>query len=48
MDGENELKFEYNLNERNRACSIPYKQIIGIEYGRRAGRRVGDSAMTTV
>jgi hypothetical protein len=47
-DSETELRFEYNLNERNRAYSIPYKQIIDIEYGRRAGRRVGDSAMTTV
>jgi len=47
-DSETELKFEYNLNERNRTYSIPYNQFIDIEYGQRAGRRVGDSTMTTV
>jgi hypothetical protein len=47
-ESETELKFEYNLNERNRTFSIPYNKFIDIEYGRRAGRRVGDSTMTTV
>ena len=48
LESETELKFEYNLDERNRTYSIPYKQFIDIEYGQRAGRRVGDSTMTTV
>jgi len=47
-ESETELQFEYNLNERNRTFSIPYEKFIDIEYGRRAGLRVGDSTMTTV
>ena len=47
-DSETELQFEYSLNERNKPYSIPYRQFIDIEYGQKAGRRVGDSAMATV
>ncbi|MBN1567261.1 MAG: hypothetical protein JXA73_05415 [Acidobacteria bacterium] len=47
-ENETELRFEYNLNERNRTYSISYKQFIDIEYGQRAGRRVNDSVTTTI
>jgi hypothetical protein len=45
---ENELRFEYSLDRRNRVYSIPYKQFIDIEYGQKAGRRVGASIATAV
>lgn len=45
---ENELKFEYSLNHRNQTYSIPYKQFIDIEYGQKAGRRVGASIATAI
>ena len=45
---ENELRFEYSLNKRNKTYSIPYKQFLDIEYGQKAGRRVGASIATAV
>ena len=45
---ENELKFEYSLNKRKNVYSIPYKQILDIEYGQKAGRRVGASVATAI
>jgi hypothetical protein len=47
-ESETELRFEFNLNERNRTYSIPYKQFIDIEYGQKTGRRVNDSVTTTI
>jgi hypothetical protein len=45
---ETELKFEYTFNDRYGSYSIPYKQFIDIEYGQKAGRRVGASIATAV
>jgi hypothetical protein len=45
---EEELRFEYRLDKRNKVYSIPYKQFIDIEYGQKAGRRVGASIATAV
>lgn len=43
LDTSNEqiLNFEYTLNKEKKIYSIPYSQIIDIEYGQKAGRRVG-------
>jgi hypothetical protein len=45
---EKVLKFEYKLNKTDRVYSIPYKQVIDIEYGQKAGRRVGAAIATAV
>jgi hypothetical protein len=45
---ENNLKFEYSLDKRGMTYSIPYKQFIDIEYGQKAGRRVGASIATAL
>ncbi len=45
---ETELRFEYSFDKRNRVYSIPYKQFLDIEYGQKAGRRVGASIATAV
>jgi len=45
---ENELKFEYRLEKMNRTYAIPYKQFLDIEYGQKAGRRVGASVATAI
>ncbi len=45
---ENELRFEYTLNKTNKVYSIPYKDFIDIEYGQKAGRRVGASVATAI
>ncbi len=45
---ENELRFEYSLKKQNRVYSIPYRQFLDIEYGQKAGRRVGASIATAV
>lgn len=45
---EKDLKFEYSLNKMSRVYSIPYQQIIDIEYGQKAGRRVGAAIATAV
>ncbi len=45
---EKELKFEYALNKVNKVYSIPYNQIIDIEYGQKAGRRVGAAIATAI
>ncbi len=44
---EKELKFAYKLNKEDKTYSIPYKEIVDIEYGQKAGRRVG-AAIATV
>ncbi len=45
---EKELKFEYTLNKTNKIYAIPYKDFIDIEYGQKAGRRVGASVATAI
>jgi hypothetical protein len=45
---ENDLRFEYSLDKKSKVYSIPYKQFIDIEYGQKAGRRVGASIATAV
>lgn len=45
---EKDLVFEYKLNKVNRTYSIPYNQILDIEYGQKAGRRVGAAIATAV
>lgn len=45
---ESVLKFEYKLNKETRVYAIPYKEIIDIEYGQKAGRRVGAAIATAV
>jgi hypothetical protein len=48
VNDENDLKFEYTLNKTKRIYAIPYKLFIDIEYGQKAGRRVGASIATAV
>ncbi len=48
MGDDNDLKFEFELNKSNKTYTIPYKQIIDIEYGQKAGRRVGAAIATAV
>ena len=45
---ENDLRFEYSLDKRSKVYSIPYKQFIDIEYGQKAGRRVGAAIATAI
>lgn len=45
---EKELRFEYTLNKEKKVYSIPYNQFIDIEYGQKAGRRVGAAIATAV
>ncbi|MBS1813160.1 MAG: hypothetical protein JST84_33650 [Acidobacteria bacterium] len=46
--GESALVFEYELNKAKKTYSIPYNQIIDIEYGQKAGRRVGAAVATAI
>jgi hypothetical protein len=45
---EQTLNFEYTLNKEKKTYSIPYSQIIDLEYGQKAGRRVGAAIGTAV
>ncbi len=45
---EKDLKFEYSLDKTSMVYSIPYKQIVDIEYGQKAGRRVGAAIATAI
>lgn len=45
---ESALVFEYELNNAKKTYSIPYNQIIDIEYGQKAGRRVGAAVATAI
>ncbi|MCS6804843.1 MAG: hypothetical protein RMM98_09015 [Acidobacteriota bacterium] len=47
-NNEQNLIFEYELNKVKRTYSIPYKRIIDIEYGQKAGRRVGAAIATAI
>ncbi len=44
----NDLRFEYSLDKRSKIYSVPYKHVIDIEYGQKAGRRVGASIATAI
>jgi len=45
---EKELKFEYTWDKTGKVYTIPYNQIIDIEYGQKAGRRVGAALATGI
>ena len=45
---EKVLIFEYKLNKTPMTYSIPFDQIIDIEYGQKAGRRVGAAIATAI
>lgn len=45
---ENELRFEYSLDKKQTVYAIPYQQFLDIEYGQKAGRRVGASIATAI
>ncbi len=45
---ETQFKFEYDLNKKRQVFTIPYKDFIDIEYGQKAGRRVGASIATAI
>lgn len=45
---ETALKFEYVLNKTKKVYAIPYSQVLDIEYGQKAGRRVGASIATGI
>ena len=45
---EKALKFEYTLDKQAKVYSIPYAQVLDIEYGQKAGRRVGAAIATAV
>lgn len=45
---ETALKFSYKLKNQPGEYSIPYNKIIDIEYGQKAGRRVGAAVGTTL
>ncbi|NLV30305.1 MAG: hypothetical protein GXY47_04040 [Acidobacteria bacterium] len=45
---EEVLKFEYVINGGRRIYQIPYRHFVDIEYGQKAGRRVGASIATAI
>jgi hypothetical protein len=45
---ETELRFECDFNKAKKVITIPYQQIVDIEYGQKAGRRVGAAVATAV
>src|SRR5262249_55132527 len=42
------LKFEYTWKKNHMIYAIPYNQVIDIEYGQKAGRRVGAAVATAL
>jgi hypothetical protein len=48
VDDAKELKFEYKLDKVSKTYTIPYDQFIDIEYGQKAGRRVGAAIATAI
>jgi hypothetical protein len=48
LDGETAMKFEYRVKKETKVFEIPYEQIIDIEYGQKAGRRVGAAIATAI
>ncbi len=47
-DDETQLKFSYKLNKTDHVYAIPYKDIVDLEYGQKAGRRVGAALATAI
>lgn len=45
---EKDLKFVYKYNKKDGVLPIPYSDIIDIEYGQKAGRRVGAAITTAI
>lgn len=45
---EKALHFDYKLNKEVQTYSIPYDRILDIEYGQKAGRRVGAAIATAI
>jgi len=45
---ETDLKFVYKYNKTKGVYAIPYNNIIDIEYGQKAGRRVGAAITTAI
>lgn len=43
-----QLKFVYKMNKTEHSVVIPYTNIIDLEYGQKAGRRVGMAVGTTI
>ena len=48
FDNQKELVFKYKLNKVEKTYTIPYDQIIDLEYGQKAGRRVGAAIATAI
>ncbi len=48
LDDQKELRFEYVSNKTPKTYAIPFDQIIDIEYGQKAGRRVGAAIATAI
>ena len=48
LNDEKELKFSYKQSKVKKEYSIPYNQFIDIEYGQKAGRRVGAAIATAI
>ena len=45
---EDAVSFSYTLNKQTKVYAIPYSQFIDIEYGQKAGRRVGAAVATAI
>ena len=43
-----ELRFVYKMNKTEQSAVIPYSSVIDLEYGQKAGRRVGMAVGTTI
>ena len=43
-----ELRFIYKMNKTEQSAVIPYSSVIDLEYGQKAGRRVGMAVGTTI
>ncbi len=50
LSGETEMKFNYTMgkSKTSQVYSVPYEQIIDLEYGQKAGRRVGAAIATAI
>ena len=45
---ETELKFNFTSSNQAKTYAIPYDKVIDMEYGQKAGRRVGAAVATTI
>lgn len=48
LDYPDEMRFRFESNRGFETYSIPYKQFVDIEYGQKAGRRVGAAVATAI